>query len=147
VLFAVLVSSPLVRLAVLVAVLVVATAAGLLLRRRDGRTREVTSGERLSASELGVPLGTRATLLQISAPVCAPCRAARRVLSAVAAADDGIRHVELDAEQHLDLVRRLQVLRTPTLLVLDPTGRVVARTGGVPDARRVTEAIALAAAS
>ena len=31
----------------------------------------------------------------------------------------GVRHVEVDAEQHLDLVRRLGILRTPTTLVLD----------------------------
>ena len=34
----------------------------------------------------------------------------------------GVTHVEIDAEHHLDLVRRVGVLRTPTTLVLDARG-------------------------
>ena len=44
----------------------------------------------------------------------------------------GVTHVEVDAESHLDLVRRLGILRTPTTLVLDPTGCEVARASGAP---------------
>ena len=40
--------------------------------------------------------------------------------------------VELDAEAHLELVRRLNVVRTPTVLVLDGAGRVVRRATGAP---------------
>ncbi len=45
---------------------------------------------------------------------------------------DGVAHVELDAEAHLELVRRLNVVRTPTVLVLDGAGRVVRRATGAP---------------
>ena len=58
-------------------------------------------------------LGERATLLQFSSAFCAPCRATRRILHEVAEADDGVRHLEVDAEHHLDLVRRLGIQRTP----------------------------------
>ncbi len=45
---------------------------------------------------------------------------------------DGVAHVELDAEERLELVRRLDILRTPTVLVLDAGGRVVRRASGQP---------------
>lgn len=41
-------------------------------------------------------------------------------------------HVELDAEARLELVRRLEILRTPTVLVLDAGGLVVRRAAGLP---------------
>ena len=53
-------------------------------------------------------------------------------------------HVEIDAESHLDLVRRLDVRRTPTVLVLDAAGRIVRRASGQP--RPVDVVAALGAA-
>jgi hypothetical protein len=69
------------------------------------------------------------------------------VLGEVAERTPGVRHVELDAEQHLDLVRRLDVLRTPTVLVLDGAGRVVARSSGVPSPVQVAQALDLVPAA
>ncbi|WP_207400845.1 thioredoxin family protein [Actinomadura roseirufa] len=88
--------------------------------------------EALGADDIGAELGDRATLVQFSSAFCAPCRATRRVLGEVAAMVDGVAHVEIDAEAHLDLVRRLDVIRTPTVLVLDSAGRVVRRATGAP---------------
>ena len=79
-----------------------------------------------------IVLGERATLLQFSSAFCAPCRAARRTLADAAALVPGVVHVEVDAESHLELVRRLGILRTPTTLVLDPRGVEVARAAGAP---------------
>ena len=106
--------------------------------------RAKDDGERLTAAELGGPLGERATLVQFSSAFCAPCRATRRVLGDVAGMVDGVRHVEIDAEDHLDLVRRLNVLKTPTVLVLDAQGTVVRRASGQP--RRADVIAALGAA-
>ena len=89
----------------------------------------------------GAELGERATLLQFSSAFCAPCRAARRTLADVARAVPGVAHVELDAEHHLDLVRRLGVLRTPTTLVLDAGGREVRRASGAPRKEQVLAAL------
>ncbi len=115
-----------------VALVVVTTAAGLIWRSRNGRVREQADGEVLTASDLGVALGERATLVQFSTVFCQPCRAARVTLGEVSALVDGVTHVEIDAESHLDLVRRLDVMRTPTVLVLDPSGRIVKRASGAP---------------
>ena len=87
-------------------------------------------------------LGERATLLQFSSAFCAPCRATRRVLEQVAETVPGVRHVEIDAEHHLELVRRLGILRTPTTLVLDAEGREVSRATGAPSKQAAVASLA-----
>ncbi|HTY72470.1 MAG TPA: thioredoxin family protein [Actinomycetes bacterium] len=135
-----------VGLVVLAIALVSATAYGLWHRRAAGRMR-ASSGEQavlLGESDLGGPLGERATLVQFSSAFCAPCRATRRVLDQVASQVDGVRHVDIDAESHLDLVRRLDVRRTPTVLVLDSRGAVVRRAVGQPRPPDVVAALGVA---
>ncbi|MEU0005838.1 thioredoxin family protein [Streptomyces sp. NPDC006314] len=102
--------------------------------RRSGRVRVRgrDDGKRLGAAELGGELGERATLVQFSSAFCAPCRATRRVLGEVAGMVPGVTHIEIDAEARLDLVRELEILKTPTVLVLDAEGRVVRRAVGQP---------------
>ncbi|MEU9336115.1 thioredoxin family protein [Streptomyces sp. NPDC048290] len=121
-------------LMVCLAVLATAGAFGVLHTRRSGRVRVRgrDDGRRLGAAELGGPLGERATLVQFSSAFCAPCRATRRTLGEVAGMVPGVAHVEIDAEAHLDLVRELEILRTPTVLVLDAQGRIVRRATGQP---------------
>ncbi|MDN3359947.1 thioredoxin family protein [Actinomadura sp. DC4] len=119
------------------AALVLSLALGLVWRSRNGvmRARPEREGadvERLGETDLGASLGERATLLQFSSAFCAPCRATRRVLTEVAGMVDGVAHVEIDAESHLELVRRLNVLRTPTVFVLDADGGVIRRGSGLP---------------
>ncbi len=133
-------------LIVLVAVLAAASAYGAFWRARQGRVRAV-DGDRLTAAEVGAPLGEQATLLQFSSAFCAPCRQTRVVLARVADGRAGIAHVEVDAESHLDLVRRLNVLKTPTTLVLDAAGRVVLRAAGVPRTEQVLAALSSVAPS
>ena len=121
-------------LVVCAVVLVAASAFGVLQRRRNGRVRVRgrDGGKRLGAAELGEGLGERATLVQFSSAFCAPCRATRRVLTEVAGMVPGVRHVEIDAEDRLELVRELEILKTPTVLVLDAGGRIVRRASGQP---------------
>lgn len=94
--------------------------------------RGLDDGTRLGAAELGRGLGERATLVQFSSAFCAPCRATRQVLAEVAGMVPGVAHVEIDAEQRLELVRALGILKTPTVLVLDANGRIVRRAAGRP---------------
>ena len=131
---------------VLVAAVVVGVLLSALKAWVDGRFRGKSEDdvERVTASEVGGELGERATLLQFSSAFCAPCRATRRTLAEVEGMVDGVRHVELDAESHLELVRRLDILRTPTTLVLDSTGAVVKRASGAPRKPDVIAALATA---
>ena len=143
---------------VLVAALLLATAFGAWRAARDGRFRGTHAlhepAEPPPSPEpdpapldgLDHPLGERATLLQFSSAFCAPCRATRRVLADVAGIVPGVAHVEIDAEHHLDLVRRLGITRTPTTLVLDASGREVSRASGAPTKDAVLSTLASAVA-
>jgi thiol-disulfide isomerase/thioredoxin len=119
------------------AVLAAATAFGVAWRRRDGRLTGLRprpagqAGPRVTTAQLGQPLGARATLLQFSSQFCAPCRATSQVLDEVASGSDGVSHVEVDAAERMDLVRLLDVRRTPTVFVLGPDGQVTQRGSGL----------------
>lgn len=128
--------------------LAAATAFGLLRARRDGRLRGAGRGGalRLTTADLGAALGERATLVQFSTSFCAVCPGTRRLLADIAATAPGVRFVEIDAEDRLDLVRRADVMRTPTVLVLDRTGRLVRRAAGAPTRADVAAALELATA-
>jgi thiol-disulfide isomerase/thioredoxin len=104
----------------------------------------VGAGRTLSGDDIGHRLGERATLLQFSTAFCAPCRATRRILADVAGLTEGVAHVEIDAESRLDLVRQLNVLRTPTVLVLAGDGTIVRRASGQPRKPDVIAAIGAA---
>jgi thiol-disulfide isomerase/thioredoxin len=135
-----------------IVVLGVTLAAGVLIgitmRRRDGRLRAVknaiTTGPMVTSDEIGEPLGERATLVQFSTAFCRPCHATRRILGEVAAMVPGVRHVEIDAESRLDLVRRFDVMRTPTVLIVDECGNILKKASGQP--RKVDVIAALGAA-
>ncbi len=141
---------------VLVVALVLATAFGLWRAASDGRfrgTHEVRGSKApdpeeelpvsvLHGADIEHDLGERATLLQFSSAFCAPCRVTRRVLTEVATVVPGVVHVEVDAEHHLELVRRLGVTRTPTTLILDSHGREVSRASGAPKRDEVIATLA-----
>jgi thiol-disulfide isomerase/thioredoxin len=114
-------------------------------RSRDGRLRQRTTGEDLRP--LLTASGEKATLLQFSSAFCAPCRATKRILGEIAAVVPGVAHVEVDAESNLELVRRLNILKTPTTLVLDASGREVLRASGQPKKADVLTALTQAVPS
>ncbi|MCZ3387372.1 MAG: thioredoxin family protein [Actinomycetia bacterium] len=137
---------------VLVAVLAAATGFGLWRRRTDGRLRPVPSAAASAAasaepwpvfpaSDVGIALGQRASLVQFSTAFCQPCRATRMVLSEVADMVDGVVACEVDAEAHLDLVRQWGVMRTPTVFMLDASGLVRQPAVGQPRKADVIAAI------
>jgi thiol-disulfide isomerase/thioredoxin len=121
--------------------LVLALGFGLYRKAVDGRVRAVRA---TAASPLGLDadLGRTATFVQFSSAVCAPCRVTARVLDEVSASNDGVAHIEIDAEQRLDLVGELGITRTPTVLVLDGSGVVRSRMVGAPRRQDVLAALA-----
>ena len=115
-------------------------------RRDHSRDHSVapTTGAAWAAVLEALPeaqLGERATLLQFSSAFCAPCRATRSILSDVADVVPGVVHLEVDAEHHLELVRALDVLRTPTTLILDASGAEATRAAGAPRKEAVLSAL------
>jgi thiol-disulfide isomerase/thioredoxin len=140
-------------LIVVVAVLATASALGLALRRSQGKfttpgetdstpsPAEPASRDALTSADLGAPLGQRATLVQFSTEFCSNCPPTRRMLGQVAAEHHGVELVEVDAAARLDLARRLNVLSTPTILVLGPDGSIASRASGLPRRSDVLAAV------
>ena len=132
---------------VLVGTLVLAGAAGLILRARQGRIRGV--GDTPAVAAAGLPEDVRrvldpdaaVTLVQLSTTFCAPCRHARRLLGDLAAHTDRLHHTELDLTHRPDLARALSVLRTPTTLAVDARGTELLRVGGVPNRETLLDAL------
>ena len=143
---------------IVVAAAGLALAVGLWRSATDGRFRgsdvvRPPAGPDAAPEPAGTPaagvvtatgheLGERATLLQFSSAFCAPCRATRRVLDEVTTLVEGVAHVEVDAEHHLEATRTLGILRTPTTIVLDASGAEVTRATGAPTRDQVLTALA-----
>ncbi|KRB77735.1 hypothetical protein ASE01_05910 [Nocardioides sp. Root190] len=150
-------------LVILGVALVAALAFGLYRQRVDGRfsptMREVDLAptptaedpadraadlavwDAIASAVPGAALGERATFVQFSSAFCAPCRTTRVLLDDVATRTDGVAHVEIDAEEHLSLVRELDIRRTPTTLILDGIGNELTRAAGAPRREQVLAAL------
>lgn len=126
----------------LLAALAVSLAGGLWWRSRQGvvgRARERGT----PWAGLGLP-ADRVILLQMSSEICSACRHTARVLTDLAAQDDGVIHRELDVAEHPELTAALNVLRTPTVVVIGPDGSEAARASGAMTPRQAREAVAVA---
>lgn len=127
-------------------VVVVVAVAGALLRRRSGRVR--TPSARPSGVDgwelAGVRRGDadRVLLLQLSSPVCAPCRTTAGVLDAFVTDEPGLRHVEVDVADRVEIARALGVLSTPTTVAFGPDGAEMLRVSGVPRVDELRAALA-----
>jgi thiol-disulfide isomerase/thioredoxin len=142
-------------IAILAASVVAALVFGLYRAYADGRFRSEVEPRGLETAAARPPrpaetawssiaaalpqadLGERATLVQFSSAFCAPCRTTRVLLADIAGQQAGVAHLEIDAEQHLELVRALDVRRTPTTVVLDATGAELTRAAGAPRREQV----------
>jgi thiol-disulfide isomerase/thioredoxin len=127
---------------VVLVVISASVAVGVVVKHRNGRARPTTQVNSPLAEHLRGRLGSNATMVQFSSAFCQPCRATRRILEEVTVMVPGVSHVEIDAEENLDLVRALDVRRTPTVLFLGPAGDLQQRASGQP--RKVDVIAALA---
>lgn len=125
-------------------ILALASAYGFWYQRSRGKIRAVKQDPvgALNADILGQALGSRATLVQFSSAFCTPCRATKLLLQNVVADMPDVRHMDIDAEAHLELVRQLDIRSTPTTLFLDSEGVEVGRAVGAPHRDQVINALA-----
>jgi thiol-disulfide isomerase/thioredoxin len=141
-----------VRAALIVVLLAAASGAWWVANRRAARFRPAMDHllpgrspapvEALKSTDLSRDLGARGTFVQFSSATCATCPQVRRVLSELVAAQPGVVHVELQSEDHMDLVRRFSVFRTPTVLLLNPDGAIHSRASGPLTPARALAALA-----
>ncbi|CAB4886675.1 unannotated protein [freshwater metagenome] len=95
----------------------------------------------MNADLLGENLGSRATMVQFSSAFCAPCKATHALLSQMVIAMDDVKHIHIDAESHLELVRELDIRSTPTTIFLNRKGIEVGRAAGTPKREQVLAAL------
>ena len=128
----------------LLIVLAIASAYGFWWKKREGaiRTKKAVPGNRLNAEILGEDLGSRATMVQFSSAFCAPCKATHALLSQMVIPMDDVKHIHIDAESHLELVRQLDIRSTPTTIFLNREGIEVGRAAGTPKRDQVVAALA-----
>jgi len=125
-------------------VLVLATGFGFWYKRTRGefRKKKTVNGPKLTAAIVGTELGARATMVQFSSAFCTPCRATKVLLEDMVKTMTDVRYAHIDAESHLELVRELNILSTPTTLFLNGAGVEVGRAMGTPKRAQVHAALA-----
>jgi len=121
----------------LVLVLVASSIFGYWYQNKSGEIKRKSRQLEVSAEEIGQKLGTRLTLLQFSSAFCSPCRTTKVLLNDLTSTTPDVKHVEIDAESHLELARKLNILSTPTTIVLNSNGKEVGRAVGVPKRNQV----------
>jgi thiol-disulfide isomerase/thioredoxin len=128
----------------LLAVLAAASVFGIWFRRTRGefRRKKTIDGPRLTSDQIGISLGERVTMVQFSSAFCSPCRATRVLLEQMVQTMPDVAYVHIDAESHLELVRQLNILSTPTTLFLNRDGTEVGRAMGTPKRSQVLTAVA-----
>ena len=87
------------------------------------------------ATKNGVPtnvLGKKATLLQFSTEYCGQCPGVRRQLAQLEYRLGGLSHLEVDITERIEIAAKFNISQTPTIFVLNPSGEIVYRVGGVP---------------
>ncbi len=124
-------------------ILALASGYGFWYRSTRGKVKGSSraSGDGIDIASLGGELGSEATLVQFSSAFCTPCRMTRTLITDVIADMPGVRHIDLDAESHLEMVRKLDIRSTPTTLFLDKNGVERGRAVGAPKRSQLIEAI------
>jgi thiol-disulfide isomerase/thioredoxin len=124
-------------------VLVSATGFGIWYQRTRGefRKKKTVNGPKLTAAIVGTELGSRATMVQFSSAFCTPCRATKVLLEDMVKTMPDVHYAHIDAESHLELVRKLDIRSTPTTLFLNGAGVEVGRAMGTPKRAQVHAAI------
>jgi thiol-disulfide isomerase/thioredoxin len=127
----------------LVVVLALAIAFGVWYTRSRGefRRKKTVNGPKLDALIIGVELGSRVTMVQFSSAFCSPCRATKALLEDMVKTMPDVRYAHIDAESHLELVRKLDIRSTPTTLFLNASGVEVGRAMGTPKRSQVMAAV------
>ncbi|WP_120005543.1 TlpA family protein disulfide reductase [Nesterenkonia muleiensis] len=137
--------SPNSALLLVLGIVLVFALVGVLMRRRANRRRRASPAAPDTAQLLGLSeLGSTATLVQFSTQFCSRCPGMRRALEELTGRFQHVVLHEVDLTEDLATAKALNILQTPTVLVLDSAGNLAARYAGATDPRALeAELIAL----
>ena len=128
------------RIALIATLVLVVLVAGAWWRFSTGRAKLVRSGEivdlgKLKATEGGKPItsfGKKVTPLQFSTEFCSICVQTAKLYKNLEKTTPGLKHIEVDVTDRMDLAAHFNLMQTPTTLILNKHVKLMARIGGAP---------------
>ena len=127
-------------IALSIALIVVATLAGLVYRFFRGRGRSVSGAQCIKLEKLKIlkdgeeitKFGKEATVVLFSTEYCGQCPAVRRSLAKLEYRKGGLLFIEVDITNRINLAAHFNISQTPTVFILNPAGEIRFRIGGTP---------------
>jgi thiol-disulfide isomerase/thioredoxin len=122
----------------LVLILLIALSLGFWLKVSQGSIKSAKPHKNFASefSKFG-SLGNAATLIQFSTDFCANCPGSKRMMKEIATNTLGVKFIEIDAQNNIGLTKQLNVLSTPTILIVDSQGEELARVSGKPQKKSI----------
>ena len=127
---------------VLAVVVILTSLFGIWHRSNQGaiKSAKIHPNFSFDYSQFG-QMGKKATLVQFSTQFCSICPASKEILTQISNSHTGVEFIEIDAEENLNLTKKLSILSTPTVLILDELGEEVARFSGRPNKIKIVNFI------
>ena len=127
-------------IALSIALIVVATLAGLVYRFFRGRGHSVSGAQCIKLEKLKIlkdgeeitEFGKEATVVLFSTEYCGQCPAVRRSLAKLEYRKGGLLFIEVDITNRINLAAHFNISQTPTVFILNPAGEIRFRIGGTP---------------
>jgi len=132
-------------IALSIALIVVATLAGLVYRFFRGRGHSVSGAQCIKLEKLKIlkdgeeisEFGKEATVVLFSTEYCGQCPAVRRSLAKLEYRKGGLLFIEVDITHRINLAAHFNISQTPTVFVLNPAGEIRFRIGGTPKPKTI----------
>ena len=132
-------------IALSIALIVVATLAGLVYRFFRGRGHSVSGAQCIKLEKLKIlkdgeqitKFGKEATVVLFSTEYCGQCPAVRRSLAKLEYRKGGRLFIEVDITNRINLAAHFNISQTPTVFVLNPAGEIRFRIGGTPKPKTI----------
>lgn len=127
-------------IALSIALIAVATLAGLVYRFFRGRGHSVSGAQCIKLEKLKIlkdgeeitKFGKEATVVLFSTEYCGQCPAVRRSLAKLEYRKGGLLFIEVDITNRINLAAHFNISQTPTMFILNPAGEIRFRIGGTP---------------
>tara|TARA_B110000483_G_scaffold24631_1_gene29081 strand:+ start:281 stop:721 length:441 start_codon:yes stop_codon:yes gene_type:complete len=127
-------------IALSIALIAVATLAGLVYRFFRGRGHSVSGAQCIKLEKLKIlkdgeeitKFGKEATVVLFSTEYCGQCPAVRSSLAKLEYRKGGLLFIEVDITNRINLAAHFNISQTPTMFILNPAGEIRFRIGGTP---------------